>query len=67
MTFVVTKAVKETHGLDRFFSRLYGKPVPGLSFFALSLVSVQQSKSFPIHIEQTLKTPEEKAAAQEKK
>ncbi|MCT7958232.1 transposase [Laspinema sp. D3] len=64
---IVTKAGKETHGLDRFFARLYGKPVPGLSFFALSLVSVQQRKSFPIHIEQTLKTPEEKAAAQKKK
>jgi hypothetical protein len=64
---VVTKAGKETHGLERFFSSLYGKPVPGLSFFAWSLVSVQQRKSFPIHIEQTIKTPEEKAAALEKK
>ena len=64
---IVTKAGKETHGLDRFFASLYGKPVPGLSFFALSLVSVEQRKSFPIYIEQTLKTPEEKAAALEKK
>ena len=30
---VVTKAGKHTYGLDRFFSSLYGKPVPGLSFF----------------------------------
>ena len=30
---VVTKAGKITHGLDRFFSSLYGKPVPGLAFF----------------------------------
>ena len=37
---VVTKAGKTTHGLDRFFSSLYGKPVPGLAFFTLSLVSV---------------------------
>ena len=36
---VATKAGKHTHGLDRFFSSLYGKPVPGLAFFALSLVS----------------------------
>ncbi len=34
---VVTKAGKKTYGLDRFFSSLYGKPVPGLSFFVLSL------------------------------
>ena len=36
---VATKAGKHTHGLDRFFSSLYGKPVPGLAFFTLSLVS----------------------------
>ena len=29
---VVTKAGKTTYGLDRFFSSLYGKPVPGLAF-----------------------------------
>src|SRR5918996_3643828 len=38
---VATKAGKHTHGLDRFFSSLYGKPVPGLAFFAFSLVSIQ--------------------------
>ena len=37
---VATKAGKHTHGLDRFFSSLYGKPVPGLAFFTLSLVSI---------------------------
>ncbi len=30
---VATKAGKHTHGLDRFFASLYGKPVPGLAFF----------------------------------
>src|SRR3982074_3397310 len=44
---VATKAGKHTHGLDRFFSSLYGKPVPGLAFFALSLVRVQARRSFP--------------------
>jgi DDE superfamily endonuclease len=33
---VVTKAGQHTHGLDRFFASLYGKPVPGLAFFTLS-------------------------------
>src|SRR6266550_9643131 len=36
---VATKAGKHTYGLDRFFASLYGKPVPGLAFFTLSLVS----------------------------
>ena len=60
---VVTKAGQHTHGLDRFFAGLYGKPVPGLAFFALSLISIQQRRSFPIQIEQVVRTAEEKAAA----
>src|SRR6266704_4382375 len=44
---IVTKAGKHTHGLDRFFASLYGKPVPGLAFFTLSLVSVQARRAFP--------------------
>src|SRR5713226_4378669 len=44
---VVTKAGKHTYGLDRFFSSLYGKPIPGLAFFAFSLVSVQARRAFP--------------------
>ena len=34
---VVTKAGKHTYGLDRFFSSLYGKPVPGLGLLYLLL------------------------------
>ena len=44
---VVTKAGKHTHGLDRFFASLYGKPVPGLAFFTLSLVSIQATALVP--------------------
>lgn len=64
---VVTKAGKHTHGLDRFFASLYGKPVPGLAFFALSLISIQQRRSFPIQIEQVVRTAAEKAAARAKR
>lgn len=60
---VVTKAGKQTHGLDRFFSSLYGKPVPGLAFFALSLVSLQERKSYPLLVEQRVRSDEEKEAA----
>lgn len=64
---VVTKAGKHTYGLDRFFASLYGKPVPGLAFFALSLIGTQQRRSFPIQIEQVVRTAEEKAAARAKR
>ena len=60
---VATKAGKHTHGLDRFFSSLYGKPVPGLAFFTLSLVSTQQRRSFPIRLEQVVRSEAEKAAS----
>ncbi|GJQ33815.1 MAG: transposase [Ignavibacteriaceae bacterium] len=59
---VVTKSGQQTYGLDRFFSSLYGKPVPGLSFFSLSLISVNQRTSYPVMMEQGLKETEEKPA-----
>ena len=63
---IVTKAGKHTPGLDRFFSSLYGKPVPGLAFFTLSLVSLQQRRSFPMRIEQVVRSDAEKAASRAK-
>jgi putative transposase len=63
---VVTKAGKTTHGLDRFLASLYGKPVPGLAFFALSLVSIQQRRSFPIRVEQVVRSDAAKAASKAK-
>jgi hypothetical protein len=63
---VVTKAGKITHGLDRFFASLYGKPVPGLAFFTLSLVSVQARRSFPMRVEQVVRSEAEKAASKAK-
>jgi hypothetical protein len=63
---VVTKAGKHTPGLDRFFASLYGKPVPGLAFFALALISTKQRRSFPIALEQVVRSAEEKAATHSK-
>ncbi|NEP39709.1 MAG: transposase, partial [Okeania sp. SIO2H7] len=47
---VVSKSGKKTHGLEHFFSSISGKSIPGLSFFALSLVSVEQRHSFPVRL-----------------
>ena len=52
---VATKSGQKTYGLDRFFSSLYGKPVPGLSFFSLSLLSVNERTSYPVMMEQVIK------------
>src|SRR6266705_6673474 len=63
---VATKAGKLTYGLDRFFASLYGKPVPGLAFFTLSLVSVQARRSFPMRVEQVVRSDAEKVASKAK-
>jgi len=52
---VVTKAGQKTHGLDRFFSSIFGKPVKGLAFLAFSLVSVNRREAYPIRMEQLAK------------
>jgi putative transposase len=49
---VVTKSGKTMHGLDRFFSSLYGQAVPGLCFLSLSLLSVKRRTSYPVVTEQ---------------
>ncbi len=41
---VITKAGRMTYGLDHFFSGLLKKTVPGLSPFALSLISVKRRR-----------------------
>jgi hypothetical protein len=64
---VVTKAGKHTHGVDYFFSNLQQRAVPGLSFFTLSLVSLQQRRSYPLYIEQQIRAEAEKAASKAKK
>src|SRR5262252_2463695 len=63
---VATKAGTHTYGLDRFFASLYGKPVPGLAFFTLALVSVQARRSFPMRVEQVVRSAAEKAASKAK-
>lgn len=55
---VVTKAGKKTYGLDRFFSSIFNRPVRGLAFFTLSLVSVHKRKAYPLAFEQVIKESE---------
>ncbi len=63
---VVSKAGKETYGLDRFFSGIQQRVIPGLSFFTFSLVNVQEGHSYPLQVTQTVKSSAEKAASKAK-
>lgn len=49
---VVSKAGKETHGVGRFYSSLAQRPIPGVSFLALSLVDVEKRRAYPLLVEQ---------------
>lgn len=63
---VVTKAGKKTFGLDRFFSGIYQRAVPGVAFFSLALVSTTARRAFPLQMAQVVRTDEEKAASRAK-
>jgi len=63
---VVSKAGTETHGLARFFSGLQQQVIPGLSFFAFSLVNVREERSYPMQVTQIVKTAAEKAVSKAK-
>ncbi len=64
---VVTKSGKHTHGLDRFFSSLCGRAVPGLAFFSMALIHVAHRKAYSLSNEQVIRTDEEKQQARQRK
>jgi hypothetical protein len=64
---VITKSGKKTYGLDHFFSGLLSKVVPSIAIFALSLIDVTERRSYPIRVEQVIRSEAEKAAAKAKK
>lgn len=58
---VVSKAGKKTYGLERFFSSIQQRPIPGISFFTFSLLNVGERRSYPVQTTQVVKSAEEKA------
>jgi putative transposase len=63
----VTKAGKQSFGLDRFFSGVLGQVVRGLEFFVFSLISVKARKSYPLGVGQTVRSEAEKAELKKKR
>jgi putative transposase len=64
---VVTKSGKATYGVDYFFSGLLNKVVKSVAIFSLSLVCVEERHSYPLQVEQVVRTQEQKAAAKARK
>ena len=63
---VLPKSGDATHGLSRFFFSTIGKAIPGLAFFAVSIISVKQRRSYPMLMEQVVRdaasTPRKKVS-----
>jgi len=64
---VATKSGKETHGLDHFFSGLQNKVVKGIAIFTLAVVDVNERRSYPLSVEQVIRSEAEKEAAKTRK
>lgn len=54
---VVSKTGKKTHGVGRFYSGLAQRVIPAIAFLSLSLIDVQERRSYPLHIQQLLSAP----------
>ena len=63
---VLPKSGDATQGLSRFFFSTIGKAIPGLAFFAVSIISVKQRRSYPMLMEQVVRdaasTPRKKVS-----
>jgi putative transposase len=64
---VFGKAGKETYGIGRFFSSLQQRVLPGLSFFAFSVIDVNERQSYPIQVVQMVKPAGERKPTGKKK
>jgi DDE superfamily endonuclease len=64
---VFGKAGKETYGIGRFFSSLQNRVLPGLSFFAFSVIDVQARQSYPIQAVQMVKQKEDNSKQEKNK
>jgi putative transposase len=63
---VVSKAGEATFGKDCLFSSLAQRAIPGLAFFAFSLINVRLRRSSPVKVEQVVRSAAEKAACKAK-
>ena len=59
---VVSKAGKQTYGIDRFFSGIQQRVIRSVAFFAISLIDVKKGRSYPIELKQVIRSEEEKFA-----
>jgi putative transposase len=64
---VISKSGKCTFGLDRFFSSLWDKAIPGLACFSIALIHVGKRQAYSLSNEPVVRTDEEKQQARDRK
>lgn len=63
---VITKSGKHTFGIDRFFSSLFDKAVPGLACFSIALLHVGKRDAYSLSNEQVIRSEAEKQQAKQR-
>jgi len=61
------KSGKSTYGINRFFSSIVGKVIPGIAFLHFSLISLSHRDSYSIDVEQIIKEKKKLATTNSKK
>ncbi len=55
---VISKSGKKTHGINRFYSSMASKPIPGVAVFTIAMANTHQREAIPISYEQVIRTEE---------
>lgn len=63
----ISKAGKQTHGVDWFFSSIHNKVLRGLGFFSIALIDVKKRQAYSLCTEQIVRSAEEKEQAKKRK
>lgn len=63
----ISKAGKQTHGIDWFFSSIHDKVMRGLGFFSIALIDVTKRQAYSLCTEQIVRSAEEKQQAKQRK
>lgn len=61
------KSGHKTHGIDRFYSSIQQQPIRSVCLFGFSLISVKSETSYPLGVEQVVKTEADIALIKAKK
>ena len=61
------KSGKSTHGINRFFSSIVGKVIPGIAFLHFSLINLKHRDSYSIDVEQIIKEKKKPGTTNNKK